>query len=270
MGIERLEDAFARAKGERRAAFMPYLVGGDPDPEISRRLILAMAEAGADIVELGIPFSDPMADGPTNQLAAMRALKSGTTLAKVLELVRAVRRDSQIPINLMGYLNPFHRYGLERFCLDAAAAGADGLIIPDLQPDDAGEICPYADAAGLATVFLIAPTSTTSRLELVARAGSGFVYAVSLTGVTGERQALPEELESFLTRARGTIQRPLAVGFGISTPEMAQAVGRIADGVIVGSAIVRRIQEAVESGNDPVDAVAQFVASVTAALKACA
>lgn len=257
--MRRIEDTFARCRDAGRAAFMPYLVAGDPDLQTTARLLPAFAENGADLIELGVPFSDPMADGPTNQRAAERALKSGTTLRGVLDMVKAVRASVPIPINLMGYYNPFFHYGLERFFRDAAEAGVDGLIVPDLQPDDAAEVRSYADAAGVATIFLIAPTSTPERLACVARESRGFVYAVSLSGVTGERTSLPPDLASFVERAKAVIPLPLAVGFGISTPAMAQGVADVADGVIVGSAIVKRIEAAVEAGRDPVPETAAFI-----------
>jgi tryptophan synthase alpha chain len=264
--MSRIAETFLQLKAQHRTAFMPYLMAGDPDLETTRRLILAMERAGANLIELGIPFSDPLADGPTNQLAAERARKSGTTLESIFNMLRELRRESEIPVLLMGYYNPFYHYGLERFCRDAADAGADGLIIPDLQPDDAEEIRPHADAAGLDTVFLIAPTSNQDRLARVAKESRGFVYAVSLTGVTGARDALPPELGSFLERARKTIDLPIAVGFGIGTPAMARDVGAIADGVIVGSAIVKRIAAAAEKGEDPAPPVADFVKSMAEAL----
>lgn len=260
--MSRVTETFARLKSAGRTAFMPYLVAGDPDLETSKRLVLALEEAGADLIELGVPFSDPLADGPTNQLAAARALRGGTTLRKVIGLVEELRASTAVPILLMGYYNPFLRYGLEALCRDAAAAGADGLIIPDLQPDDAGEIRGAADRYGLDTVFLIAPTSPPSRLAAVARESRGFVYAVSLTGVTGERQSLPDALSDFIKSARERIDLPLAVGFGISTPEMVRAVATIADGVIVGSAIVKRIGKATAEGTDPVPPVREFVRSL--------
>lgn len=264
--MRQIENTFQRLKSEGRTAFMPYIMAGDPDLDTTRRLILAMEKAGANLIELGIPFSDPLADGPTNQLAAERALKSGTTLPRVLQMVKDLRRDSRIPVVLMGYCNPFFHYGLERLCNDAAEAGADGLIIPDLQPDDVDEIRPYADAAGIDTVFLIAPTSTNVRLERVGQESRGFVYAVSLTGVTGARDSLPPELGDFIKRARAHTSLPIAVGFGIGTPDMARDVGAIADGVIVGSAIVKRIAAATEAGRDPVPDVEAFVADMTGAL----
>jgi tryptophan synthase alpha chain len=266
--MQRITDTFAACRADGRAAFMPYIVAGDPDLATTARLLPALEGAGADLIELGIPFSDPLADGPTNQLGAERALRSGATLRGVLETLKAARADGlRAPVNLMGYYNPFFHYGLERLMADAADAGADGLIIPDLQPDDAEEVSGLAEAHGLATVFLIAPTSTDARLEKVARASRGFVYAVSLTGVTGVRESLPPELGSFLERARRVIDLPLGVGFGISTPGMAREVGRLADGVIVGSAIVRRVGEAAEAGADPVPPVAEFVRSLADALR---
>lgn len=264
--MSRISQTFAALKAENRTAFMPYLMAGDPDLDATRKLILAMAEAGADLIELGVPFSDPLADGPTNQLAAERALQSGTTLDGIFAMVRELRKDSQIPVCLMGYYNPFFHYGLEAFCRNAAEAGVDGLIIPDLQPDDVAEIRPHADAAGLDTVFLIAPTSTPERLACVSRESRGFVYAVSLTGVTGTRTELPPELGSFLELARKHIDLPIAVGFGISNAEMAKGVSAVADGVIVGSAIVKRIAESVEKNADPLPPVKAFVATLSEAM----
>ncbi|MBN1256664.1 MAG: tryptophan synthase subunit alpha [Planctomycetes bacterium] len=267
--MSRIEKTFRNLKTEGRTAFMPFLTAGDPDLETTRKLILAMAESGADLIELGIPFSDPLADGPTIQLANERALAAGTTVTGVLEMLKQVRADSEIPILLMGSYNPIFVYGPEKFCRDAAAAGADGLIIPDLPPDTASELTHPAQACGLDPIFLIAPTSTEERLRLVAAESKGFVYAVSLTGVTGERQELPPELAVFIERARQAISLPIAVGFGISTPQMAREVGKYADGVIIGSAMVKRIAAAVAEGSDPCEAVAAFVREISFALGNC-
>ncbi|MHC4886522.1 MAG: tryptophan synthase subunit alpha [Planctomycetota bacterium] len=262
----RIDDTFASLKAAGRAAFMPYLTAGDPDLETTRRLILGMAEAGADLIEVGVPFSDPVADGPTIQKANERALAAGTTLNGILEMIAKVRTECQVPILLMGSFNPIFVRGCERFCEDAAAAGVDGLIVPDLLPDRAEELSDPATKVGIHNIFLVAPTSTEERLELVAKRSSGFVYAVSLTGVTAERNALPPELGSFVERARTKIDLPIAVGFGISTPEMASEVGQLADGVIIGSGIVKRVAEACEAGQDPVPPVTQFVATIHGAL----
>ncbi|MFH0911290.1 MAG: tryptophan synthase subunit alpha [Planctomycetota bacterium] len=264
--MSRIRETFARLQAAGRAAFMPYLTAGDPDLDTTRRLVLAMEAAGANLVEVGIPFSDSIADGPTIQLANERALARGANVRGVLEMVRALRRESEIPVLLMGSYNPVFIYGTAAFCRDAAAAGADGLIIPDLLPDEAEELSTPARTLGLDTVFLIAPTSTEERLRLVARESRGFVYAVSLTGVTGERKTLPPDLAEFLDRAKKVIALPIAVGFGIATPEMAREVARHAAGVIVGSAIVKRIRAACERGEDPCGPVAEFVRSMTGAL----
>jgi len=265
--MSRIEESFARLKAEGRAAFMPFLAAGDPDLSTTRRLVAAMAGAGADLVEIGIPFSDPIADGPTIQQANERALAAGTKVRDVLGMVADLRREIEIPMLLMGSYNPVYIYGVEDFCRAAAQAGADGLILPDLPPDEAEELTGPAEAAGLDTVFLVAPTSTDERLRLAGRASRGFVYVVSLTGVTGERDRVAADLAEFLVRARQHIRLPLAVGFGISTPQMAREVGRQAEGVIIGSAIVKRIAAACEAGRDPVPDVEAFVREVAGAIR---
>lgn len=266
--MKRIEQAFARAKAEKRAAFMPYITAGDPDLDTTRRLVVAMAKAGADLIELGIPFSDPIADGPTIQLANERALKAGTTVTKIFECVRAIRAECDVPLILMGSYNPMYVRGIAACCKDAAEAGADGFIIPDLLPDHADELIVPAQANGLATVFLVAPTSTDERLKLVQEKSTGFVYAVSLTGVTGTRSSLPPELAAFVARVKNFITQPIGVGFGISTPEMAREVAGMAEGVIIGSAVVKRIADAAAKGMDPVPSVEEFVRSIRVALEA--
>jgi tryptophan synthase alpha chain len=265
--MSRIDETFARLREEGRAAFMPFVTAGDPDLGVTRRVLLAMARAGADLIEVGIPFSDSIADGPTIQQANLRALRAGTTLAGVLETVRSVRAETDVPLVLMGSYNPVFVHGVEAFCREAAAAGADGLIIPDLLVDDAEELVRPARAAGLDTIFLVAPTSTDARLRRVAAAASGFVYAVSLTGVTGERQELAADLNDFLDRVRAAVSLPVAVGFGISTPAMAAQAARHADGVIIGSAIVKRLAAAAAAGEDPAAAAAAFVGEVSGALR---
>ncbi len=220
-----------------RPALIPFLMAGDPDLETSGRLLRAVASVG-DIVEIGIPFSDPIADGPTIQRAGQRALAGGTTLQDVLTLVRDVRGNSATPIVLLTYFNPVVRYGVERFCRDARAAGADGIVVPDLPADEAGVLIPPARAAGLDTIFLVAPTTSVPRISLAAERSRGFLYCVSLTGVTGARTQVPPDVEALVGRVKALTTLPVCVGFGISTPEQAAAIGRLADGVIVGSALV--------------------------------
>ena len=242
---------------------MPYVTAGDPNLKTTAALLPALAAAGADIVELGVPYSDPLADGPTNQRAAQRALAAGTTIRGVLDTVAAARRDGlAIPIVLLVYYNCIYRHGETAFVQAAAAAGVDGLIVPDLPPEEAAGLRAATEAAGLALVPLAAPTSTDQRLALIARVATGFIYCVSVTGVTGARATLPAELADLLRRVRqATAGRvPVAVGFGISTPEQVREVGRLADGVIVGSALVERLERA--------ESPAAGIAAVTELLRA--
>ncbi|HEY65163.1 MAG TPA: tryptophan synthase subunit alpha [Caldilineae bacterium] len=261
-GVGRIAAAFEAARAEDRAAFMPYYTVGYPDLETSLNVIKALVEAGADLIEVGVPFSDPLADGPTIQAATQIALERGTSLTDVLEVVYRLRQGGvTIPLVLMGYYNPFLAYGIEAICRDAAAAGANGFIVPDLPPDerDGQEMIAYCRAHGLAFVPLLAPTSTEERIQIVTRAATGFVYLVSVTGITGARDRLPPDLEAFVARVRVATHLPLAVGFGISTPEQAAQVARIADGVVVGSALVKLGLE-----ERPVERIRELAASLAA------
>jgi tryptophan synthase alpha chain len=252
---------------------MPYQMLGYPSVEVSAEVIEGLATAGADLFELGLPFSDPLADGPIIQAAAQRALENGVTVERCLAMVRELReRVPERPFCLMGYVNPLLAYGLERFVTDAVAAGADGLIVPDLPPDEpeAEELMALCRRHGLAIIFLLAPTSTMERMELAVARSQGFVYLVSVTGITGARDALPAELAGFVRQVRSVVERErpaepiyLAVGFGIGTPALAAEVAAIADGVIVGSALVRL------AGNrpEPVQAVAALGASLAASAR---
>lgn len=263
--IGRVGAAFERARDEGRAAFVPFLMAGDPGLGATAALVEALAAAGADVVELGVPFSDPIADGPVNQAAAGRALSAGTTLAGILELVARLRRRTDVPLVLFSYFNPIHRYGVRRFAQHARAAGADGVLCVDLPPEEAaGEYLDALAASALDPVFLLAPTSTSERMRAVARAGRGFVYYVSRTGVTGERAELPRGLAAEVREVRRRVKLPVAVGFGISTPEQVRAVARIADGVVVGSALVRLAAEPAR-GASPVERVAFRAAELVAA-----
>lgn len=255
--------AFERARKEKRAAFVPFLMAGDPDLATTADLVVALAEAGADVVELGVPFSDPMADGPVNQAAAERALAAGTTLERILATVASLRARTDVAIVLFSYFNPIHRYGVARLAEHAAASGVDGILCVDLPPEEAqGEYLDALGAHALDPIFLLAPTSTKARVRAVARVASGFVYYVSRTGVTGERAELPRELAEEVTALRKALNLPVAVGFGISTPQQAAAVARIADGVVVGSALVRLAAES----RKPAEAVRRTGRSLRASM----
>ncbi len=245
----------------RRPALMPFLVAGDPDLETTARAVETLVQAGADLVELGVPFSDPIADGPVNQRAYHRALAGGITPAGVLDAVHRLRARFEVPIVLLSYYNPLLQYGLQRFCVDAAAAGVDGLVVPDLPPDEAGELLGPARAVSLDLSFLLAPTSTDHRIQLAAERSSGFIYCVSLTGVTGVRERLSGEVEGLVGRIRKVTSLPVCVGFGVSTPEQAREVGAVADGVIVGSAIVALLERP-----DGVERLREFASSLRSAL----
>lgn len=242
--MTRLNTTFATLKSANRAALIPFIMAGDPNLAASARLLHALPDAGADIIELGIPFSDPMADGPVIQAAGIRALQAGTTLKKILAMVQDFRRtNTKTPIVLMGYYNPFYRYGVEAFTRDAAAAGVDGVIAVDLPPEEETEFATPARAAGLDLIRLISPVTDGQRVGRITRAASGFVYYVSLTGVTGAASAPLDKTELALQRIRQQTSLPVGVGFGIKTPADAAAMARIADAVIVGSSLVTRLHE---------------------------
>ena len=239
--MKRFEHAFRAAKKRGRAAFIPYITAGDPNLEVTVELVRALARAGADVIELGVPFSDPIADGPTNQRAAERALASGTTLVGVLAAVEIIRQDLEIPIVLFTYANPVVRYGIESFAEDASTAGIDGVLFTDVPAEEMAPFEEKLGANGLDLIMLVTPTSDRRRMKAAARFGGGFLYLVSRTGVTGARQELDAELASNVRLASKASKLPVAVGFGISTPEQVERVAALADGVVVGSAIVSRI-----------------------------
>ncbi len=242
--MSRIKNIFNRLKKKNETALIPYVMAGDPDLATTKTLILEMEKAGCDIIELGAPFSDPLADGPTIQKAAIRSLKNHTSIADVLGLVADVRKTSKVPLVLMTYYNLIFKYGEDRFVHDAVAAGLDGLIMPDLPPEEAGTLILLAKKAGLDIIFLLAPTSTDDRIKQVSKASQGFVYYVSLTGVTGAKLAVQNSIEGSLLRIKSVTDKPVSVGFGISSPDQAAQVARWgADGVIVGSALVKVIEE---------------------------
>ena len=237
----RIELVFGRLREQKRAALIPFLTAGDPDLPTTETLLLSLVEAGADIIELGVPFSDPMADGPTIQAASERALTAGTTLTGILAMVNRVRRQTDVPIVLMGYYNPVFHYGAERFVAEAAAAGIDGLLLVDLPPEEAEEIHGFMQSAGLRLITLLAPTTPTTRRRRLAAAGEGYLYYVSMTGVTGVQQVDAAAIREEVLALRQESSVPVAVGFGIATPQDAAAVAAFADAVVVGSALVKII-----------------------------
>jgi tryptophan synthase alpha chain len=259
-GLEHIELTFDQVSHQNRAALMPYYTIGFPTFEESLDVIKAISQSGADLIELGIPFSDPLADGPTIQHSTQKALEQGTNVARCLELVTELRSQGvQQPLLLMGYYNPILAYGLDRFVEMAAAAGADGFIIPDLPLEEAGEMEIACRSKQCALIYLVAPTTPVDRIAKIAAHATGFLYLVSLTGVTGARDELPSNLHEFVQRVRGAAGHvPLAIGFGISTPEQARSVGQLADGVIVGSALIRTVQDA----PIPSSAAANFVSAL--------
>jgi tryptophan synthase alpha chain len=228
---------------KNRKALIAYVTAGDPTPEKTPELAAALERGGVDLIELGVPFSDPIADGPVIQRGAERALKAGTNVKKVLEIAEKIRKNTEIPLVLFTYLNPVLRYGLEALARDAAAAGIDGCLLTDLSVEEALSYTGAMRGAGLDTVFLAAPTSTPARLKLIAEYSRGFIYLVSRTGVTGERATVSDSVAPLVNSLRAVTTLPLAVGFGISTPEQAREVARVADGVVVGSAFVRLIEQ---------------------------
>jgi tryptophan synthase alpha chain len=236
--VSRIERAFRAARKENRAAFIPYVTAGDPGLGRTIEIAAALERAGADVLELGVPFSDPMADGPTNQRAAERALATGTTLARVLEVVTEIRSRSELAVVLFTYANPVVRFGVERFAEQAAACGVDGVLFTDVPAEEMAPFHKILRGARLDAVMLVTPTSTRGRMKRAARFGSGFLYLVSRTGVTGTRKELDEALATNVERARKASKLPVAVGFGISTADQVRQVAAIADGVVVGSAIV--------------------------------
>ena len=242
-------------------ALITYFTVGYPDMDATLEMVRLAADAGSDLIELGIPFSDPLADGSTIQKASHLSLKNGTTPASCLELARRLREEVDVPLVFMTYFNPVHSYGQEAFCRDCAQAGLDGLIVPDLPPEEGVELEGLSHSEGLDLVYLLAPTSTDGRIDVVAARSRGFIYLVSLTGVTGSRATLPAELESFVMRVRQRARQPLCVGFGISTPAQAKRVAEVADGVIVGSRLMQLLDQ-----ENPARGVREFLQSLRRAL----
>ncbi len=256
--MSRIVARFDQLRSSGQKAFVAYVMAGDPDLETSQAILEGLPQAGVDIIELGIPFTDPMADGPTIQLAGQRALANGQTVAKTLTMVKDFRvHHSEIPIILMGYYNPIFSFGVERFLNDAKEAGVDGLIVVDLPPEEDQELCIPAKNAGLNFIRLATPTTDDRRLPQVLQNASGFVYFVSITGITGVKTPDPKTVAPDVARIKAVTDLPVCVGFGVKTPQIAAAIGRISDGVVVGSSIVKMIEE-----QKPVPAIMNFVSSL--------
>jgi tryptophan synthase alpha chain len=263
--VNRIDRVFKQLKAKGEKALIPFITAGDPDLATTRDLALEMAARGADILELGIPFSDPLADGPTIQAASNRAMQGGVHLEDVLKLAGDLRAQTQIPLVLMGYYNPMLRYGLDRTAAAAAANGVDGFIIPDLPQEEAGPWRVAALKAKIATIFLATPTSGAERIRHMGQLTKGFLYYVSVTGITGARTKLPQDLAASLKEVRALVRCPLAVGFGISTPEQIAGLAPYVDGVVVGSAIVQRVARL--KGPELIKEVGNFVAALKAPLR---
>lgn len=261
----RLKDRFQLLRDRGESALIPFITAGDPDLQTTGRLLLALQEAGADALEIGVPFSDPMAEGPTIQRASERALLKGTSLRQVLAMIRELRADIQLPLILMGYANNFLAMGEVGFAEAASEVGVDGVIVVDLPPEEGGDFYPALRERGVDPILLAAPTTTSERARMLARETRGFLYYVSLTGVTGARAAIAEGVEEAVRSLQSLSDVPVCVGFGVATPEHAGMVGSFADGVVVGSALVDRIERAA-SPDEAVEAAARFVAELKAAL----
>ena len=262
----RISKRFAELRASGELGIVTYITAGDPSLDATLKFVLALAEAGADVIELGVPFSDPLADGPTIQRASERALKSGTTLAGVLDLVRRIRKSSQVPLVLFSYYNPILQMGLEKFASAAASAGADGVLATDLTPEESEDYRRIMRLHSLDTIFLGAPTSTDERLAKIAACSSGLLYLISRTGVTGAKDSLPDDLPALLRRARSVTVLPIAVGFGISLPGHVSVLGGLADAAVVGSALVSEIEKA-KSVDGAANALAERVRSLKEAAR---
>jgi tryptophan synthase alpha chain len=263
----RIAAKFRELRARNEAALIPFMVAGDPNLDATAALVREFEARGADVIELGVPFSDPMADGAANQRAAQRGLKSGASLAAILSMVSELRKETEIPLTLFGYYNPIFHYGCERLCTDAARAGIDALLLVDLPPEEAGELKTPARANGLDLIYLLAPTTPIERARKVVRSASGFIYYVSVTGVTGARTALASDIEEHVNSLRSVTDLPIGVGFGISTPAQAAEVARFSDAVVVGSAVTLLIEANAESP-DLVKKVGELIGSMKAAMRA--
>lgn len=266
MNANRIDKRFKELRKNRKKAFIAYITAGDPRLEVTQKLVPALEAAGVDIIELGIPFSDPLADGPTIQAASQRALKNKVDLNRIFRMVKALRGETGIPIAFMTYYNPVFKYGPERFIKDCRRSGVDGVIVPDLPYEEAKELVALGKKNRVATIFLAAPTSTRRRIKDIVNASSGFIYYVSLTGVTGARKQLPPEITSKVRLIRASTKKPVCVGFGVSTAAQAKEIAKIADGVIVGSAIVKIIEKNLKNDRNLINEASAFAKTLAKAI----
>jgi tryptophan synthase alpha chain len=262
----RIEEKFCELKGKKEKALIAFISAGDPDIETTKSLILEMEKGGADIIEIGVPFSDPLADGPVIQKSYLRALKRKTSLRKIIGMAKELRSKTQIPIVLMSSYNPIFRYGENKFVNDAVMAGIDGIIIPDLPPEESYNLCGLSEKKGLDTIFLLAPTSDKERMKLICNRSRGFAYYISVTGITGMRKSLSSDIKGMVKKIKRFTKLPMAVGFGISKPEQAREIARYSDGIIVGSAIVKIIEEFGGSKKRLIKEVGNFISELKSAI----
>lgn len=264
--MNRIDRKFQELKKENKKAFIAYITAGDPSLEAAKRIVLTLEDAGVDIIELGIPFSDPLADGPVIQAASHRALQNKVTLKKIFRMVGILRKATDIPITFMTYYNPVLRYGIEKFIKSCKHNGVDGAIVPDLPYEEAGDLIQCAKREGIATIFLAAPTSTRKRIREIVKNSTGFIYYVSLTGVTGARRNLPSDIASNVRMIKSITKKPVAVGFGISAPRQTRDIVRIADGAIVGSAIVKMVADNAGNNKNMLSKISSFSKSLAKAI----
>lgn len=256
--MNRIDKKFKELKRRRKKAFIAYVTAGDPDLSATKKIVLSLEKSGVDIVELGVPFSDPIADGPTIQAASHRALAAGATLKKIFSMMGPLRKTTQIPVVFMTYYNPVLKYGIKKFVRDCGLKGVDGVIIPDLPFEEAKDLIKISKKSGIAVIFLAAPTSTRKRMKDIAKNSTGFIYYVSLTGVTGARSKLPDQVALNVRTIKSMTRKPVAVGFGISAPGQARSIARIANGVIVGSAIIRIIADNQKNNKMLISGISNF------------
>ena len=265
--MNRIDKTFKRLKEQKSAAFIPYITAGDPDLKTTESLVYALAEAGADIVELGIPFSDPLADGPTIQRAVQRSLEAGVQVKNILKMVKELRKNTEIPFVFMTYYNIVFNYGIKKFIKDAVSSGADGIIVPDLPMEESEELISESKKKDFCVIMLTAPTTSNARFKKIAEKSRGFIYYVSLTGVTGERQNLATHLKAEVESRKAITEKPVCVGFGVSDAKQAKEVSRFSDGVIIGSAIIKIIEKNLKNKKKIVSEVSLFASKIVKAIK---